>query len=71
MFEMRDEEGYGYDLDFIASVALDKKCDCDGDLLPRKKMRGEIPFEVPKDAQGLEFHFLFGIDETTAVFELK
>ena len=70
MFEMRDEEGYGYDLDFMASVALDKKCDCDGDLLPRKKMRGEIPFEVPKDVKGLEFHFLFGIGETTAVFDV-
>ena len=70
MFNLRDKEGYGYDLDFAAFTALDKKCECDGDLLPGMKMRGEIPFEVTKDAKGLQFLFLYGIGETTAVFDL-
>ena len=70
LFKLRDKEGYGYDLDFRAFTALDKACKCDGDLLPRMKMRGELPFEVPKDVQGLQFHFLYGIGETTAVFNL-
>jgi len=71
MFKLADKEGYGYNLDFAAFTALDKACKCDGDLLPGMKMRGELPFEVPENAQGLQLFFLYGIGETTAVFDLQ
>jgi hypothetical protein len=71
MFKLSDKEGYGYNLDFVAFTALDKACKCDGDLLPGMKMRGELPFEVPENAQGLQLFFLYGIGETTAVFDLQ
>jgi len=69
-FQLTDDEGYSYDLDFMALTSLDKGFKGDGDLLPGMKTRGEVPFEVPEDVTGLKFMFLFEIGGTTAVYEL-
>lgn len=67
-FKVTDKDGYSYDVSF-GTAYLDRKWS-DGDLLPGQKRRGNVAFEVPKNAQGLKFEFLFEIGGTTAIFEL-
>jgi len=68
-FKVSDEEGYSYDCS-LGTAYLDRKWE-DGDILPGMKKRGKVAFEVPKDAEGLKFSFLFEIGGTTAVFDLE
>jgi len=66
-----DQEGYNYDLDFEAFVALDKSFK-DGEILPGMKKRGEIAYLVPSDATDLKFIYKFDmLTGTTAVFDIK
>ncbi|WP_162523598.1 DUF4352 domain-containing protein [Calorimonas adulescens] len=53
MFKLSDGEGYSYDQAFGA----DTKGSLDGELAPGRKMRGELAYEIPKDASGLELIF--------------
>ncbi len=53
MFKMADSEGYNYSV----TIADSSKPSLDGELGPGRKMRGEIAFEVPTDATGLELIF--------------
>lgn len=50
-FTLQDSEGYTYN---IMPVPVDLKGSLDGELAPGRKMRGEVSFEIPKDAKGLE-----------------
>jgi len=68
-FKVSDEDGYSYDYS-LGTAYLDRKWE-DGDILPGMKKRGSVAFEVPKDAKGLKFSFLFEIGGTTAVFDLE
>ena len=68
-FKVSDDEGYSYDYS-LGTAYLDRNWE-DGDILPGMKKRGSVAFEVPKDAKGLKFSFLFEIGGTTAVFYLE
>lgn len=59
---MKDNTGQKYDVDFMASTATNGSS-VDGELAPGEKVRGEIGFQIPETAQGLQFVFddsLFG-----------
>jgi len=53
MFSMSDADGYKYNI----TIAPGTKGSVDGELQPGRKLRGEVAFEVPKDAEGLELLF--------------
>ncbi|MDI6600340.1 MAG: DUF4352 domain-containing protein [Thermoanaerobacteraceae bacterium] len=53
MFTLSDGEGYSYDQAFGA----DTKGSLDGELAPGRKMRGELAYEIPESAGGLELIF--------------
>lgn len=56
---VRDEEGIKY----TVTIGADNKGSLDGTLLPKDKLRGEVAFEVPKEAKGFRYYFetsLFG-----------
>jgi len=68
MFKMADAEGYNYGTTIFTGI----KGQLDGEVGPGRKMRGEVAFEVPKDAKGLEFIFepnLLGFGQ--AIFKLE
>ncbi|GAW28948.1 DUF4352 domain-containing protein [Carboxydocella sp. ULO1] len=68
MFKLADSEGYSYNQTILDNV----KGSLDGEVGPGRKMRGEIVYEVPKKAQGLEFIFepnLLGFGQ--AIFKLQ
>jgi len=69
--EIIDDEGYTYTQDFTGLTALDKAFK-DGEILPGNKKRGELAFEVPKNATTLQFAFKFDMfTGTTALFDVK
>ncbi len=53
MFALSDSDGYNYN----ATIADDTKGQLDGELAPGRKMRGELAFEIPEKAGGLELAF--------------
>lgn len=53
MFSLTDSEGYKY----TVTIGPDTKGSLDGELQPGRKMRGELVFEVPTEAAGLELLF--------------
>jgi hypothetical protein len=62
MFSVSDSEGYSYD----TTIGPETKGSVDGELQPSRKLRGEIAFEIPVDATGLELLFepnLFGFGQ--------
>lgn len=50
---MSDADGYKYDI----TIAPDTKGSVDGELQPGRKLRGEVAFEIPENATGLELIF--------------
>jgi len=58
-FKVYDSSGYSYSDDFTAETALSKPFD-GNNVVPGSKRRGEVPFMVPTDAQGLQLQFSFG-----------
>ncbi len=58
-FKVYDSSGYSYNDDFTAETALSKPFD-GNNVVPGSKRRGEVPFMVPTDAQGLQLQFSFG-----------
>jgi len=50
MFKLVDSEGYSYNVTF----GPDTKGQLDGDIRPGRKLRGELAFEIPNKAKGLE-----------------
>ncbi|MEW6423670.1 MAG: DUF4352 domain-containing protein [Bacillota bacterium] len=53
MFSLTDSEGYRYNV----TIGPEKKGNVDGELHPGQKMRGELVFEVPTKATGLQLLF--------------
>lgn len=67
MFKLADAQGYNYNV----TIGPDLKGQLDGELAPGRKMRGEVAFEIPADATGLELIFepnIFGFGQ--AMFKL-
>jgi hypothetical protein len=69
-FEVKDKDsGYAYDMDMMATMALDQQID--GKVQPGDKIRGKLAFEVPKDSNALQLVFDFGLfDYAQAKFNL-
>lgn len=68
MFKLADSNGYNY----APTIAEGTKGQLDGEIGVGRMMRGEIAFEVPSEAQGLELIFepnLFGFGQ--AIFKLN
>lgn len=53
---MKDDTGQKYNVDFMASTATNGGS-IDGELAPGEKVRGKIGFQIPENAQGLQFVF--------------
>jgi len=53
-FQVKDADGYAYDQSFMYDTG---KSLPEGELAPGAKASGIIPYEVPVDANGLEFVF--------------
>lgn len=67
MFKLFDSDGYNY----TSTIGPDTKGQVDGDLSAGRKLRGELVFEIPKNAKGLELEIypdVFGNNQI--VFEL-
>lgn len=64
---MKDNTGQKYDVDFMASSAVDGGS-IDGELAPGEKIRGKVGFQVGETAQGLQFVFDASIFGTGKVF---
>ncbi|HUV46819.1 MAG TPA: DUF4352 domain-containing protein [Candidatus Bathyarchaeia archaeon] len=54
---VKDEEGVKYTI----TIGADNKGSLDGKLLPNDKLRGEVTFEVPKEATGFKYYFETGV----------
>lgn len=50
MFKLADSQGYQYTVSIVPGL----KGQLDGEVAPGRKMRGEVGFEIPKEAKGLE-----------------
>jgi hypothetical protein len=50
MFKLFDSEGYNYSI----TIGPETKGSVDGEISAGRKLRGELAFEVPEDAKGLE-----------------
>lgn len=53
---LKDATGQRYDLDLMASVASGGTTP-DGEIAAGEKIRGQVGFQIPEDAQGLVFVF--------------
>jgi hypothetical protein len=53
---LKDDTGQKYDIDLMASVASGGTAP-EGEISPGEKLRGQVGFQVPEDAAGLEFVF--------------
>ncbi|MFH1127546.1 MAG: DUF4352 domain-containing protein [archaeon] len=68
---VNDQDGYDYEIDFEAQIALDKSFK-DGEILPTMKKRGEIVYLVPSDVTDLKFIYKYDlVSGTSAVFDIK
>jgi hypothetical protein len=68
MFSLVDAEGYNYNI----TIGPETKGSLDGELAPGRKMRGELAFEVPAQANSLELIFepnVFGSGQ--AIYKVK
>lgn len=50
MFKLFDADGYNYNI----TIGPDTKGQVDGEVSAGRKLRGELVFEIPTDAEGLE-----------------
>jgi hypothetical protein len=64
---MKDDTGQKYDVDFMASTATGGGS-IDGELAPGEKVRGKVGFQIPENAQGLQFVFDASVFGTGKVF---
>lgn len=55
--KLKDSSGQQYGSDFMAAMAASGGASVDGELAPGEKVRGNVPFQVPMDATGLQFEF--------------
>lgn len=64
---MNDAEGYSYNV----QLATYDKNQLDGAVPAGRKLRGQVAFEVPKDAKGLEFVFSEPFSSGQAIWALE
>lgn len=64
---MKDSTSQKYDVDFMASTAIGGGS-LDGELAPGEKLRGKVGFQIPENAQGLQFVFDASVFGTGKVF---
>jgi hypothetical protein len=57
-FNMYDSSGYSYTPEFEAYTALSRSFE-GNNIVPGSKRRGELPYMVPTDANGLQLQFQF------------
>ena len=50
MFKLFDSDGYNYNI----TIGPETKGSVDGEISSGRKLRGELAFEIPQDAEGLE-----------------
>ncbi len=65
--KVADGDGYQYNL----TIAEDGKGSFDGSVASGRKLRGEVAFEVPKDASSLEFIFSDPFKKGQAIWKIK
>ncbi|WP_169306672.1 DUF4352 domain-containing protein [Cohnella pontilimi] len=65
--KMADDQGYQYNL----TIVDDQKGNFDGAVAAGRKLRGEVAFEVPKDAASLEFIFSDPFESGQAIWKVK
>ena len=67
MYSVQDSQGYKYDI----GLNTEAKGSLDGEVAPGRILRGEISFEVPENATGLDLIFEPGIfDRGQAIFSI-
>jgi hypothetical protein len=64
---LKDETGQKYDVDLMSSAAANASS-IDGEIAPGERVRGKVGFQVPENAQGLQFVFDADIFGTGKVF---
>jgi hypothetical protein len=64
---MKDNTSQKYDVDFMASTAIGGGS-VDGELAAGEKLRGKVGFQIPENAQGLQFVFDASVFGTGKVF---
>jgi hypothetical protein len=64
---MKDDTAQKYDVDFTASIAIGGSS-VDGELSPGERIRGKVGFQIPENAQGLQFVFDASVFGTGKVF---
>jgi hypothetical protein len=64
---LKDNTGQKFDVDFSASIVA-KKDGIDGELAPGERVRGTVGFQVPEEAEGLQFVFDASVFGTGKVF---
>lgn len=64
---MADSDGYTYNI----MIATFVKSQLDGSVPPGRKLRGELAYEVPKAAAGLEFIFSDPFSTGQAIWKVK
>ncbi len=64
---MKDNTSQKYDVDFMASTAIGGSS-VDGELAAGEKLRGKVGFQIPENAQGLQFVFDASIFGSGKVF---
>lgn len=64
---MADSDGYTYDITITSVV----KNQLDGSVGAGRKLRGQVAFEVPKTAKGLEFIFSDPFTKGQAIWKLN
>ena len=64
---MKDDTSQKYDADFMASMAIGGSS-VDGELAAGEKLRGKVGFQIPENAQGLQFVFDASVFGTGKVF---
>jgi hypothetical protein len=65
--KLKDNTGQQYDVDFVASMAIDASSP-DGEISPGERVRGKVGFQVPEDVAGLVFVFDADVWGTGKVF---
>ncbi|QCT03272.1 hypothetical protein E6C60_2560 [Paenibacillus algicola] len=64
---MADGDGYSYDIGLVTFI----KNQLDGAVPAGRKLRGQLAFEVPKDAESLEFIFKDTFSTGQAIWKVK
>lgn len=69
---IKDSDGYSYDYELLATQELSRGFEMTETIQPGQKVRGQIAFAVPTDANGLQLVYDFGVfDQAQAIFDIS